>query len=210
MFYVSKFKGEIHMKKQILMTIIAAALNAQNAMAQNYNINQSLSKVEWQGKKGIEMLGSHTGGVAIKEAKVDINSKGAITKASIIMDMKNISNSDLSGDLQKTLLDHLTGSDFFDAKKYPEASFVSKSIKALKNNQYELSGDLTIKGKTKAIKFIAQYSKPDNKNKLVGSFKFNRLDYGIKYGSGKFFAGLGDKMIHDEVVVNFDLVALQK
>jgi polyisoprenoid-binding protein YceI len=69
---------------------------------------------------------------------------------------------------------------------------------------------LTIKGKTKAIKFIAQYSKPDNKNKLVGSFKFNRLDYGIKYGSGKFFAGLGDKMIHDEVVVNFDLVALQK
>ncbi len=46
---------------------------------------------------------------------------------------------------------HLRSADFFDAEKYPELKFKSTAIKKAKENEYTLSGDLTIHGVTKPV-----------------------------------------------------------
>jgi hypothetical protein len=40
-----------------------------------------------------------------------------------------------------------------------------------------------------------------------GTIRFDRTKYGIRYGSGSFFDGLGDRMISDEVVLKFEVFA---
>ena len=43
--------------------------------------------------------------------------------------------------------------------------------------------------------------------KASGTAKVDRTKWDIRYGSGKFFEGLGDKMIYDEFDISFDIVA---
>src|SRR5687768_217909 len=46
---------------------------------------------------------------------------------------------------------HLATNDFLDAETYPEIKFVSTSAKQVDDENFEISGDLTIKGITKNI-----------------------------------------------------------
>lgn len=186
-----------------IFTIIFFA--TQIAQAKYIPISKNNSKVNWKGSKGIKALGEHYGEVGIKDAKVDINEKGLIQKAQITMNMKEITNDDLGGALKDQLLGHLKSKDFFDVEQYQTAEFKSKSVKYLGENKYKISGDLTIKGITRPTEFIGSYSKNKDKHNFVGEFKFDRTSYKIRYGSGQFFTNLGDKMIHDEVIVGFNL-----
>ena len=52
---------------------------------------------------------------------------------------------------------YLLGEDFFDVKQHPKIIFISDSFKKSKiNEDYELTGNLTIKGITKYIKLTAE------------------------------------------------------
>ena len=46
---------------------------------------------------------------------------------------------------------HLASADFFDAAKFPDATFKSTSVTAAGTNQYTVVGDLTLKGITKPV-----------------------------------------------------------
>src|SRR5690625_3985093 len=48
---------------------------------------------------------------------------------------------------------HLRSADFFEVEKYPKMTFTSTDIKEKGNNEYDLVGDLTIKGVTKEVSF---------------------------------------------------------
>jgi polyisoprenoid-binding protein YceI len=48
--------------------------------------------------------------------------------------------------------DHLRSADFFDAAQNPEITFVTKGVKKLKKDKFQLSGDLTLHGVTKTVK----------------------------------------------------------
>ncbi len=196
------------MKNTIVTASVLAlsALASSNiAQAQYFPIAKQKSSVKWYGSKGIKALGSHTGTVAIETAKVDINKKGEIKKAEIEIDLSQMTSDDLEGALAQKLLGHLQSKDFFDIKNHKIAKFKSKSVKKINDKQYEFQGDLTIKDISKPISFVGTYTNND-KHKLIGEFKFDRTDYKIRYGSGQFFTNLGDKLIHDEVLVSFDLI----
>lgn len=47
--------------------------------------------------------------------------------------------------------EHLRGGDFFDAAKFPEATFTSTSVRAAGEGRLEVTGDLTIKGISKPV-----------------------------------------------------------
>lgn len=85
---------------------------------------------------------------------------------------------------------HLKSPDFFDAANHPKISFVSKSFKPVSGDEYELSGDLTIRGVTKPIKLNVTYN--GTVKGFGGSFdvaafevtgKINRQDYGLKWSA---------------------------
>ena len=59
-----------------------------------------------------------------------------------------------------------------------------------------------------SIKGVAQPTtfKVQLKNGVyVGKTSFDRTKFGLKYGSGSFFKGLGDKAINDQVDVEFKI-----
>jgi polyisoprenoid-binding protein YceI len=81
------------------------------------------------------------------------------------------------------LTSHLKAPDFFDAKRFPEAKFVSKTIKKTADG-YQVSGDLTMHGVTRPLSFPA---KIDLANGLTVSSQFvlDRHTWGISYGKDK-------------------------
>lgn len=82
---------------------------------------------------------------------------------------------------------HLKSDDFFNAEKFPEMKFKSKSFKKGKGNKYTLIGDLTIRDVTKQVKLEVVYMgtvKDPWGNTKAGfklTGKINRIDFGLKY-----------------------------
>src|SRR5215213_5587373 len=46
---------------------------------------------------------------------------------------------------------HLRSNDFFDMEQYPEITFASTSVEQVDPESYRVTGDLTIKGVTRAV-----------------------------------------------------------
>ena len=64
---------------------------------------------------------------------------------------------------------------------------------------------LTIKKITHPIDFSAEIIEVKPFLKAKASLVFDRSKYDVRYGSGKFFENLGDRLILDEVNVTVDL-----
>ena len=94
--------------------------------------------------------------------------------------------------------DEVKGKAWFDVKNHPSARFVSSAVKGLGGNRYEVSGKMTIKGRTKDV--TAPFSfKPDAQGGLFeGAFVLKRLDYAIGEGP---WADI--ETVADEVQVKF-------
>jgi polyisoprenoid-binding protein YceI len=74
---------------------------------------------------------------------------------------------------------HLKDDGYFDVKDYPRIRFVSSKIGAAKNGQFMLTGQLTIKGKSKEISFPFTAAASNDGYVFKGSFKINRKDFGV-------------------------------
>lgn len=180
------------------------------ATAVNYTIDPASSKVEWVAKK---VTGQHNGTVALKSGELKAEA-GAITAGKFVMDMNSILVLDMPADDEYNvkLLGHLKSADFFNVEATPESSFEIVSVEPIAGAaagaaNYNVKGNLTIKGITKAITFPATINVSDNVVAANAEFDIDRTEWDIKYGSGKFFQDLGDKMINDAFTIKFALNA---
>lgn len=178
----------------LLVTVSTATISAQSK-----KIDASKTKIEWIGKK---VTGQHNGTVDLKDGSLLFKSN-KLTGGTFTVDMTSISVSDLKADQGKEKLEgHLKAEDFFGTAKYTTSKLVFKKIADKGNNVYTVTADLTIKEVTNPITFDMTVSG----NTATTKFAVDRTKYGIKYGSGSFFDGLGDKTIND----NFDLAVTLK
>lgn len=85
---------------------------------------------------------------------------------------------------------HLKSPDFFDAENHPKITFTSKSLTKKSLDEYELTGNLTIRDTTKEVKLAAVYN--GTVKGFGGSFdvaafeingKINRQDFGLKWNA---------------------------
>ena len=91
---------------------------------------------------------------------------------------------------------------WFNTKTFPVARFVSSSVKLLGNNRFEVSGKMSIKGRTLDTKTPATFHLEGSNGVFEGSFVLNRGDYGIGEGSWADFG-----TVANEVQIKFRLVA---
>ncbi|MEN9639633.1 MAG: hypothetical protein RLZZ262_1502, partial [Bacteroidota bacterium] len=117
------------------------------ANAGGYAINVAESSIKWTGTKKIGGK-KHTGTIAVKSGNLAYDGTN-ITGGEIVIDMRSLANTDLTGDSKGKLEGHLKSDDFFAVEKHPEARFVVKSAKSKGGSAFEVTGDLTIKGITK-------------------------------------------------------------
>jgi len=73
---------------------------------------------------------------------------------------------------------HLKKEEYFNAEKYPTINFVSTNISG-NQNQYKVTGNLTIKGVTKTVSFPFTVEKQDNGLIMKGEFSIERKDFGV-------------------------------
>ncbi len=193
------------MKKLVLLAGIAmlSLSSFTNKHEENLKINTELASVEWIGKK---VTGQHNGKISIKEGNLHVHD-GMVESGTVVINMESITCSDLEGEWSEKLVGHLNSADFFDVANHKTAMLNIKSVKNLNGKEYTINGDLTIKGVTKPIEFPATMEIKDGKLAAFSELKIDRTLYDIKYGSGKFFEGLGDKMIDDHFIIKFKIAA---
>jgi polyisoprenoid-binding protein YceI len=112
-------------------------------------------------------------------------------KGSIDIDLASIDTGSSEADQE------VVGKSWFNVAAYPRASFVLKGLKATGANQYEATGQLTIKGQTRELHAPFKLSP---QGALTGSFVLKRGDYGIGEGMWAKF-----DVVANEITVNFNL-----
>jgi len=91
---------------------------------------------------------------------------------------------------------HLRSADFFDTEKFPEITFNSKSFEKVGDKLYKITGDLTMRGVTKAVvldvKFNGQMVDPwgNTKAGFKATTTINRKDFGLTWNKTLDAGGL--------------------
>lgn len=181
--------------KLVLVLLIAGSLST---FAQKKEVNLEKSTVEWTGKK---IGGAHNGEIKLKSGYFELKNN-QITGGEIVINMNSITNKDLEdpGYNQK-LVGHLKSEDFFGVEKHPTSSFTISKATKFKDGKANVSGKITIKGKTEDINFDIT----KNGNVYTAQLKVDRSKFDVRYGSNSFFDNLGDKAIEDIFILDIKL-----
>ncbi len=167
--------------------------------ATELTVNTTLSKINW---KGFKPGGGHHGTLSLKGGMVNMKN-GALVGGHFVIDMNTIIDEDLDAENSKKLIGHLKSPDFFDVAKYPVSEFVITSLlPGGSEPTQEITGNLTMKGVTKSISFVADIAV--NAGKLTATtsaFTIDRTQWGVNYGSKNIFKNLADSFINDEMEV---------
>jgi polyisoprenoid-binding protein YceI len=92
--------------------------------------------------------------------------------------------------------------DWFNAAQFPKASFVSSGMKAGAAGTLNVSGKITIKGKTADVSFPLTVKKDGNNTVFDGALPIKRLVFNIGDGEWR-----DTGTVADEVVIKFHVVA---
>lgn len=169
------------------------------------NVDKNESTVSWKASK---VTGTHFGKVKISKAELDYRND-RIQGGSFEMDMTSITVEDITdANSNKRLTDHLKSDDFFSSEKFKSSSMKITSATTSNGKDYQITGDLVIKGISHPVTFPAIVEVSGNKITATANITFDRTKYDIKYRSGSYFENLADRLIYDDVHLEVKLVAM--
>lgn len=169
------------MTKTLLATALLAATGFAQAQSATYAIDPTHTFVNFEASH----FGTSTlrGRFDRKEGSVQFDRAGKTGKAEITIDTTSVSTG--VGPLDG----HLKSKDFFDAAAHPSAKFVGDKFVFNGDKVSEVSGTLTMMGKTDPVTLKASnfncYQSPMLKREVCGGdfeTTITRSQYGIVYG----------------------------
>ena len=107
---------------------------------------------------------------------------------------------------------HLKSADFFDAEQHPTLNFKSTKIEG-NGSEYEITGDLTIKGITKPVTLNAEFrglmTDPWGNTKVGLNLdgKINRKDFGLTYNAALETGGV---LVGEDVKLNAEIQLVEQ
>jgi len=108
---------------------------------------------------------------------------------------------------------HLRSNDFFDMDTHPELSFRSTGIEVVGDNEYKVTGDLTIKGVTKSVTLDTEYTgtavDPFGNIRIgfEGKAVVNRKDWGVNWNAPLEAGGV---LVSEKVTLDIDISAVKQ
>ena len=192
------------MKKIIVLLALITAATISNA--QTWKLDPAHSKIQFSTKY---LLITEVNGEFKKFDGTFSSSKSdwSDLQTTVTADVNSISTDNEMRDK------HLKSDDFFNAEKFPNITFKSKSIKALGDNKYIITGDLTIRDVTKEVMVPAMYNGTvtDPWGNVKAGFqatgKINRKDFNLKYSNA---AKTGEAIVGDNVEFKIDLILIKQ
>lgn len=166
-------------------------------------VDPAASMLNWTAKK---VGGGHNGTVKISKGTLNLDGN-KLVGGNFIMDMTSIADADQNA----RLTTHLKSEDFFGVEKNPTSTFtITKAtpVSKIKNGEvnYNITGDLTIKGITHPVTFPAAVKVNNNGAEATAKVTVDRLKYDIKFRSG-IIGTAADKIIEDTFTLDVKLVA---
>jgi polyisoprenoid-binding protein YceI len=161
-----------------LSALVLAILLGTSAVAADvkYALTGENTKLTFVGTKP---GGKHDGGFKKLTGTATV-ADGKIESLTIEVDIDT--DSLYTDDPSGKLTNHLKNPDFFGVKDNPKATF--KTTKVAKTDKgYDVTGDLTMLGKTKAVTFPATITEKDGVLSLTSDFKIDRTQWGMNYGA---------------------------
>ena len=167
-------------------------------------VDTAESRVGWTGRN---LLNRHWGEIAIESGSLNF-AGGKLSGGSIVLDLKQITASDLAGsDLHDVLIAHLQNDDFFDVENHPKATLdilKAEEVDGPGAPNLAVTANLTLRGVTEEISFTATTGvTPEGKAAAQATFSIDRTRWGVLYGSGKFFHRLAGHLVND--LIDFEV-----
>ncbi|MDI1310082.1 MAG: YceI family protein [Methylotenera sp.] len=185
---------------QILAILIGSLVISSLAQAVEYtSIQQDKSSLGFVYKQmGVPIDGSFkkfTTQLSFDPAKL------AAAKATLDIDLASI---DAGSDEAN---DEVAGKEWFNAKAFPHAKFESSSFKSLGANRYEVTGKMTIKGRSQTVSapFTFNPQASGTQSLVDGAFVLKRADFAIGEGSWADFG-----TVANEIQIKFHFLAKAK
>ncbi|KQL34985.1 YceI family protein [Psychrobacillus sp. FJAT-21963] len=103
---------------------------------------------------------------------------------------------------------HLRSGDFFDTEKYQSIKFVATDIKKTDDGEYDVTGDMTIKGVTKPVTFEVEYggkgTNPWGQEVVAFSAdtKINRKDFDLVWNQALETGGV---LVGEDIKITVEL-----
>jgi polyisoprenoid-binding protein YceI len=168
------------------------------AATMTYEITPANSKIAFEGAK---VTKTHPGAFGAFTGSIVVNEKSAEKSTiNVEIDIKSMTTDD------EGLTKHLMSPDFFDAEKFPKATFTSTAIKAGGENgaTHTIEGNLDMHGVKKGISFPAKVTISDTEAAATAEFSIQRADWGIVY------PGMAEDAIKPGVLMKLDIKASVK
>jgi len=104
---------------------------------------------------------------------------------------------------------HLKSADFFDVENFPQITFVSTKVAKKGDEEYKVTGDLTIHGVTKEVTLDVEGPAPEAKDPwgnlksgASAKTKINRKDFGLEWNMALETGGV---LVGEDVQIHLDL-----
>jgi polyisoprenoid-binding protein YceI len=161
---------------------------------------------------GVEFRVKHLGIATVKglfreyEGHIEVGDDLASTRAYGKINPASIDTGEPKRD------EHLRSPDFFDVESYPEITFESTSIEIVDEDEFHVTGDLTMHGVTKPITLHVEVTGTEEDpwgNTRVGleaQGDLSRSDWGMKFNQA---LGSGNMVVSDKVRIGIDISAVK-
>jgi len=140
-------------------------------------------------------------GTAVLDGANPANSTATVTIKAASIDTRNAQRDE-----------HLRSNDFLSMDEYPEITFVSTAARQTGPEEFELTGDLTLKGVTNRVTVPFSYegsaTDPFGNFRVgfEGSVAINRKDYGVTWNAALEGGGV---LVGDKVTLEFEISAVK-
>lgn len=101
--------------------------------------------------------------------------------AAFDVDLSSVDTGTSDGD------DEIVGKDWFDVSAYPAARFESTAVTVVSDTQFDVTGTLSLKGKTQTVVIPATFTTSGDTGVFEGRFTLKRGDFGVGEGSWSAF-----------------------
>jgi polyisoprenoid-binding protein YceI len=111
--------------------------------------------------------------------------------------------------------EHLRSADFLDVARYPTITFQSTKAERVGASEYDVPGDLTIRGVTRVatlnLQYLGRWRTPYNEARVTrvgftGETRINRHDFGVNWNSTLENDGL---VVGSEIIITVDVEAFR-
>lgn len=178
------------MKKTLLLGLLGLSLAASAAVLKTDPAKTSVSAVFKQMNVPVEAKFRKHNIVIDYNAAAPDTSKATVEIETASLD---VGDAEMNKEVAKK--------EWFNSAQFPKASFVSSAIKSAGAGKLNVTGKLTIKGKTADVTFPITVKTEGGKQVFDGALPIKRLAFNVGDGEWK-----DTSMVADEVTIKFHVV----